>query len=54
MYGPPRSFPSTDRITYPDSGDDKDDLDVGEVLPVGDPRLQLRDVAALRELEPAR
>ena len=51
LYGPPRSFDSADRITYPASGDDRDDLEVGEVLPVGDPRLQQRDVVALHHLE---
>ena len=54
LYGLPRSLTSADRITYPASGDDRDDLEVGEVLPVGDPRLELREVVALHELEAAR
>ena len=54
LYGPPRSLTSADGLTYPASGDDRDDLEVGEVLPVGDPRLQLRDVVALHQLEAAR
>jgi hypothetical protein len=54
MYGPPRSITGADRITYPAAGDDRDDLEAGDVLPVGDPRLELREVVALRELQAAR
>jgi hypothetical protein len=54
LYGPPRSFTSADRITYPASGNDRDDLEeAGAVLPVGDPRLELRELA-LHELQAAR
>ena len=34
-------------------GDDGDDLELHDVLPVGDPRLQQRDVVALHHLEHA-
>ena len=54
LFGLPRSFSGADRITYPASGNDRDDLEVGEILPVGDPRLELREVVALHELEAAR
>jgi hypothetical protein len=54
MYGPPRSITGADRITYPAAGDDRDDLEVGEILPVGDPRLEPREVLALHELQAAR
>ena len=57
LYGLPYaardSLDAADRIPDPAPADDRDDLELGEVLPVGDPRLQQRDVVALHHLEAA-
>jgi hypothetical protein len=57
LYGPP--YLARDSTGRPDgiadlaAYDDGDDLEFGEVLLVGDPRLQPRDVVALDYLEAA-
>jgi hypothetical protein len=54
LYDYPRLYGATKRVTYPDAGDDGDDLEAGEALPLGDPRLQEGDVVAVHELQAAR
>ena len=57
LYGFPYlardSLDATDGISDPAPADHGDDLEVGEVLPVGDPRLQQRDALAFHHLEAA-
>ena len=57
LYGPPHlardSIDTADGIADPAPGDDRHDLEIGEVLPFGDPRLQERHVVALHQLETA-
>jgi hypothetical protein len=57
LYGLPHfardSLEAADGVPHPATGDDRDDLELREVLPVGDPRLQHRDVVALHHLEAA-
>jgi hypothetical protein len=54
LYGPPYlardSLDAADGIPDPAAGHDRDDLELGEVLPAPDPRLQQRNVLALHHL----